>query len=48
MAYALEKVLVRQNKQHKWSMPDMKSCFRCGFTSHLISDCNYCLLRVQL
>jgi prefoldin subunit 5 len=41
MSYAIERVIVRRNKQHEWSPPDMKSCFNCGYTSHLINECNY-------
>jgi hypothetical protein len=41
MSYAMERVIVRRNKQHEWSLPDMKSCFNCGYTSHLISECDY-------
>jgi hypothetical protein len=41
MSYAMERVIVRRNKQHEWSPPDMKSCFNCGYTSHLISECDY-------
>ncbi|CAG8754599.1 8264_t:CDS:2, partial [Rhizophagus irregularis] len=29
---------MRRNKQHEWSTPDMKSCFNCGYTTHLISE----------
>jgi hypothetical protein len=41
MSYAMERVIVRRNKQHEWLPPDMKSCFNCGYTSHLISECDY-------
>jgi hypothetical protein len=41
MSYAMERVIVRRNKQHEWSPPDMKSCFNCGYISHLISKCDY-------
>lgn len=41
MQLGTERVVVRRNKQHEWSTSDMKSCFNCGFTSHLISECDY-------
>jgi hypothetical protein len=47
MSYAMERVIVRRNKQHEWSPPDMKSCFNCGYTSHLISECDYRPLRTR-
>jgi hypothetical protein len=47
MSYAMERVIIRRNKQHEWSPPDMKSCFNCGYTSHLISECDYRPPRTQ-
>ncbi|EXX57698.1 uncharacterized protein OCT59_009815 [Rhizophagus irregularis] len=41
MQRGTDRVIVRRNKQHEWTPPDVKSCFNCGFTSHLISECNY-------
>ncbi|CAB5372299.1 unnamed protein product [Rhizophagus irregularis] len=41
MQRGTDRVIMRRNKQHEWSIPDMKSCFNCGYTSHLISDCDY-------
>jgi hypothetical protein len=41
MSYAIEKVIVRRNKQYEWLPPDMKSYFNCGYISHLISECDY-------
>ncbi|RGB24734.1 hypothetical protein C1646_772657 [Rhizophagus diaphanus] len=41
MQRGTNRVIVRRNKQYEWSIPDMKSYFNCGFTSHLISECDY-------
>ncbi|PKY61925.1 hypothetical protein RhiirA4_487580 [Rhizophagus irregularis] len=41
MQRGTDRVIVRRNKQHEWSTPDIKSCFNCGYTSHFISNCDY-------
>ncbi|POG74752.1 hypothetical protein GLOIN_2v1771008 [Rhizophagus irregularis DAOM 181602=DAOM 197198] len=38
MQRGTDRVIMRRNKQHEWSTPDMKSCFNCGYTTHLISE----------
>lgn len=38
---ASSKVLTTRGKRHEWSPHDVKSCYRCGYTNHIISECNY-------